>query len=56
MHHMKKIMEYLNVFRGYIGSRKYVSGEPQTSIYFIKGKLQTSIENILRKKIKDYFG
>ena len=50
---MKKVIEYLNVFRRYFRVRQDVSDEIQTSISFIKYELQTSIENIISsKKIK----
>ena len=42
---MKKVIEDLNVFRKYFRVRQEVSDEIQTSIYFIKDELQTSIEN-----------
>ena len=42
---MMKVIKYLNVFRKYFRVRQEVSDEIQTSIYFIKDELQTSIEN-----------
>ena len=51
---MKKVIEYLNVFRRYFRVRQDVSDEIQTSISFIKYELQTSIENnIYCKKRKE---
>ena len=44
INHMKKVIEYLNVFRNYLRVRQDVSDEFKTSIYFIKDELQTSIE------------
>ena len=41
---MKKVIEDLNVFRKYFRVIQEVSDEIQTSIYFIKYELQTSIE------------
>ena len=52
--HIKKVIEELNVFRKYFRVRKEVSDEIQSSIYFIKDYLQTSIENkISCKKRRD---
>ena len=51
---MNKVIENLNVFRIYFRVRQEVSDEIQTSIYFIKYKLKTSIENnIYGKKRKE---
>ena len=51
---MKKVIEDLDVFRSDFRVRQEVSDEIQTSIYFIKYKLQTSIENnIACKKWKE---
>ena len=41
---MRKVMEYLNVFRKYFRDRQDVSDKIQTLISFIKYELQTSIE------------
>ena len=49
---MKKVIEDLNIFRKYFWVRQEVSDAIQTSISFIKDKLQTYIENdISYKKI-----
>ena len=45
INNMKKVIEDLDVFRSDFRVRQEVSDEIQTSIYFIKYKLQTSIEN-----------
>ena len=45
IHHMKKVMEYLNVFRKYFRTIQDVSDEIQIIIHFIKDGLQNSIEN-----------
>ena len=51
---MKKVLEYLNVFRKDFRVRQEVNYEIQTSIYFIKDELRTSIgNNISCKKIKE---
>ena len=42
---MKKVIEYLNMFRIYFRVRQEVIDEIQTRNYFIKDELQTSIEN-----------
>ena len=43
--HMKKVIEDLNVFKKYFRVRQEFSDKIQTIIYFIKGEIQTSIEN-----------
>ena len=43
-HHMKKVINDLNIFRKYFRVRQDVSDGIQTSIYFIKDELQTLIE------------
>ena len=54
IHHMKKVIKDLNVFRKYFRFRQDVSDENKTSISFIKDELQTSIEtNISCKKAKE---
>ena len=55
---MKKVMEYLNVFRKYFRARQDVSDEILTIIYFIKEKLQDYIETDISrlKKKEKYFG
>ena len=52
VNHMKKVLEYMNVFRKDFRVRQEVSYEIQTSISFIKDELQTSIENNISSKIK----
>ena len=52
INHTKKVIEYMNVFRKCFIVRQEVSYEIQTSIYFIKYGLQTSIENNISCKIK----
>ena len=58
INHMKKVIEYLNIFRIYFRVRQEVIDEIQTRNYFIKDELQTSIENHIScdKKKKMYFG
>ena len=52
INHMKKLIEDLNVFRGYFRVRQEDNDEIQTC-FFIKDELQNSIENnISCKKIK----
>ena len=54
---MKKVLEYLNVFRNFFRARQYASDEIQTNFFKFKYELQTSIEtNIFGKKIQKYFG
>ena len=54
IHYMKKVNEYLNIFRKYVRVRQDISDEIQTSTSFIKDELQTSIEtNISSKKAKE---
>ena len=43
INHMKKLSEYLNVFRKYFRVRQEVSDDIQTSISFIKDELQNPI-------------
>ena len=51
---MKKIFEYMNVFRKYFRARQDVSDEIQISIYFIKNDLQIFIDtNLSCKKAKE---
>ena len=51
IHHTKKVMAYLNVFRKFLGDRQDVSDGIQTRIYFIKDEHQNSIQiDIYRKK------
>ena len=51
IHHMKKVMKYLNAFRKYFRAIQDVSDEIQTIISFIKDEIQTFIEtNISCKK------
>ena len=55
INHTKKVIEDPNVFRKYFRVRQEFSDEIQIRIYFIKDKLQTSIENNIscnKKKIK----
>ena len=50
---MKKVIEYINIFRKDLRVRKYFNDEIQKSISFIKYELQTSIKtNISCKKGK----
>ena len=58
IHHTKKVIEDLNLFRKGFKARQYVSDEIQTSIYFIKYELQTSTETNISHKIlrNNYFG
>ena len=52
--HMKKVIEDLNCFRNDFRVIQEVSDEIQTSFYFIKDELQTSVENkISCKKRKE---
>ena len=54
IHHMKKLIEDLDVFRKDFGVIQDVSDEIQISINFVKYELQTSIEtNIYCKKAKE---
>ena len=54
INHMKKVIEYLNCFRNDFRVIQEVSDEIQTSFYFIKDELQTSVENkISCKKRKE---
>ena len=54
IHHMKRVIEDLNVFRKYFRVRQDGSDEIQTSISFIKDNIQASIEtNISCKKSKE---
>ena len=51
---MKKVIQDLNVLRKYYRVKQYDSDYIQTSIYFIKGELKTSVEtNIYCKKEKE---
>ena len=57
IHHIKKVIKYLNIFRGDFRARQDVSDKIQTSIYFRKDEIQTSIEIcIYLKTVKDYSG
>ena len=55
---MKKVIEYLNVYRKYFRVRQEVSDEIQTMISWIKDELQSSIENNIscKKGKENYFG
>ena len=50
--HMGMVIEDLNVFSKYLRFRQKVSDGIQTSFYFNKDQLQTSIEIIYLVKIK----
>ena len=59
--HRKKVIEGLKAFRKDFRLRQELSDEIQTIIYFIKDKLQTSIENIIsyteeKEKIFWFYG
>ena len=49
---MKKVIEDLNVFRSEVMVRQEFNDGIQISIYFIKAKLQNTIENILLERRK----
>ena len=54
IHHMKKVIEDLNVFRKYSRVRQYVSDKIQTIFLYIKYEIQTCIEtNIFSKKSEE---
>ena len=55
---MKRVIEYMNVFRKYFRVRQDVSDEIQTSVSFIKDDPQSSIENNIscKNQWNKYFG
>ena len=54
---MKEVLEYWNIFRKYFRARQDFSNETQTSLSFIKDKIQNFAEtNKYRLKMKSSFG